>query len=999
MYYNSIMSSFKPMKTDKLLEKKIKWKGGLSRQLALKPPKFMNRGYLTEEQLNSFIDDATDYPELFRPYLDDTLLDWTDKTKAKWTQSQLLKTITNIANEFMEDEDTIEERDAYEGKGGRSRETSSKRFPVSADSFRKIGGKKSVKIIGAKQLATRATKKEVIAEEGATYDRYEGEHFSTTQSYRNIGGRMVLQHYQGERPATHMNIGYDTNLVVKLGDQREMTQQIHLEGATDAPYPIFDNRWAEEAEELEEGYVVNAPKKQGDPLWFQTHSGKEWNTPEGIGYGYWSRNLGIREPEEVAPIRDKYTGGEFRDYPREGKAKYTAHNFNKVINKTTGALQGGDAEYWEHYLERGAPINYALGKDSIPIKYAKGTYVENVMKGDLYDTNDDSYYTPTTGNHMWGGQNPKRQGKVHMKQEVFEGLNYKTYRVPVKGETREIYEGGEGIFKYRGFSGKEVVIRGIEDLKKLNLTQLKHIAKIQGIPVEDLEMDVGGVGGGGNKRLFTTSASGRSGGQPHLFARSMKVWEENTKTGEWEMKKKIIKSGQLDKFTKEGGQRRQYRKTALDKEEIIDMIMKGGTKPLKKYVVPKGWVEGAVEQNLEDEGAEYGGALGEAVIENEMEGEVGKEERDLILAEHATETDAPIDPNAPPPEKEEEGLVDIQGEDSDDEFDPIDDSEVINDVILDNHDPNKIIAHETDIDHLIGATGIIRDAIENRVAEDIEQQTYKKRKPRVAVEQKTPRATDRTLMGFEDRPNYPKPDKVEDTRTNYRIKKPLMVGKKSSVNPSIWSQEMNDGQIILQDSYSGFHIPESISGQQIKQYQDKSYIGGANIKRDTKIKKPIDTGSISTAPLPRFDWKLEQPKQAPFKGTKYNMSVEGIQKTKEYSDYMSSNRETPFKGTRWNAKPTHHYSQGRTRTTEYSDYMSAKTLLKRPEHIFYDEHTIGSMIEKEGRYKWAKRGADSFSKIDTGANPASTSLMELVEDLSQIGDPFSMTEPDMEDID
>ena len=73
--------------------------------------------------------------------------------------------------------------------------------------------------------------------------------------------------------------------------------------------------------------------------------------------------------------------------------------------------------------------------------------------------------------------------------------------------------------------------------------------------------------------------------------------------------------------------------------------------------------------------------------------------------------------------------------------------------------------------------------------------------------------------------------------------------------------------------------------------------------------------------------------------------------------------------------------------------------MKRPEHIYYDEHTIGSMIEKEGRYKWAKRGADSFSNIDTGANPASTSLMELVEDLSQIGDPFSMTEPDMEDID
>ena len=947
------------MKTDKLLEKKIKWKGGLSRQLALKPPKFMNRGYLTEEQLNSFIDDATDYPELFRPYLDDTLLDWTDKTKAKWTQSQLLKTITNIANEFMEDEDTIEERDAYEGKGGRSRETSSKRFPVSADSFRKIGGKKSVKIIGAKQLATRATKKEVIAEEGATYDYFNNAvatHFSTTQSYRNRGGGMVLQHHNRELPITHMNIGYDTNVVVKLGDLRDMTQQPHIEEATDAPYPIFDNRWAEEAEELEEG---------GDQLWFKTHSGKEWNTPEGIGYGYWSRNLGIREPEEVAPIRDKYTGGEFRDYPREGKAKYTAHNFNKVINKTTGALQGGDAEYWEHYLERGAPINYALGKDSIPIKYAKGTYVENVMKGDLYDTNDDSYYTPTTGNHMWGGQNPKRQGKVHMKQEVFEGLNYKTYRVPVKGETRERYEGGEGIFKYRGFSGKEVVIRGIEDLKKLNLTQLKHIAKIQGIPVEDLEMDVGGVGGGGNKRLFTTSASGRSGGQPHLFARSMKVWEENTKTGEWEMKKKIIKSGQLDKFTKEGGQRRQYRKTALDKEEIIDMIMKGGTKPLKKYVVPKGWVEGAVEQNLEDEGAEYGGALGEAVIENEMEGEVGKEERDLVLAEHATETDAPIDPNAPMVIPDEE-LVDIQGDDSDDEFDPIDDSEVINDVILDNHDPNKIIAHETEIDHLIGATGIIRDAIENRVAEDIDTRTYKKRKPRVAVEQKTPRALESSLANiiFEDRTNYPKPDKVEDTRTNYRIKKPLMVGKKSSVNPSIWSQEMNDGQIILQDSYSGFHIPESISGQQIKQYQDKSYIGGANIKRDTKIKKPIDTGSISTAPLPRFDWKLEQPKQAPFKGTKYNRTAEGVK-----------------------------------RTTDFREYTNAKTLLKRPEHIYYDEHTIGSMIEKEGRYKWAKRGADSFSKIDTGANPASTSLMELVEDLSQIGDPFSMTEPDMEDID
>jgi hypothetical protein len=76
------------------------WRGGLSRKLAKNPPKFMNRGYLTEEQLNSFIDDATDYPDLFRKELEETLLDWTDAEKAKWTQFQLLATISNIAMDF-----------------------------------------------------------------------------------------------------------------------------------------------------------------------------------------------------------------------------------------------------------------------------------------------------------------------------------------------------------------------------------------------------------------------------------------------------------------------------------------------------------------------------------------------------------------------------------------------------------------------------------------------------------------------------------------------------------------------------------------------------------------------------------------------------------------------------------------------------------------------------------------------------------------------------------
>ena len=582
MYYNTIMPPKpKEKKAKKAKSAKEEWRGGLSRKLAKKPPKFMNRGYLTEAQLNSFIDDATDYPDLFRKELEETLLDWTDAEKAKWTQHQLLATISNIAMDFEEDEDLDQLRKEYKGKkGGRSRETSAKRFPVSADSFRKIGGKSSVKIIGAKQLATRATKKEVIEEEGATYDRFEGYHFSTTKSYGDRGGRMVLQQHKRELPTTHMNIGYDSNIVVKLGDQREMTQQPHIEGATDEPYPRFDNRWAEEAEELE---TVGA-----------TGGGSS---------------------------RVKYTGGEFRDYPREGKAKYTAHNFNKVINKTTGALQGGDDEYWEHYEASGAPTNYAIGKDSVPIKYTKGAYLENVMKGDLFDsTTTAGYYTPPTGNHMWGGQNPKRQPQIHMKQEVYEGINYKKYRVPVKGEKREKYEGGEGIHRYRGFAGKEVIIRGKEDLEKLNLTQLKHIAKVQGIPVEDIEMDTGGVGGGGNKRLITTgvrTAQGRYKGLPHKYSKSMEVWEENPKTGEWGMKKKIIKSGQLDKFTKEGGQRRQYRTTELDREDIIDMILKGGQKPLKKYVVPKGWVEDAIDQNLEDEGAEYGGALGEAVVANE----------------------------------------------------------------------------------------------------------------------------------------------------------------------------------------------------------------------------------------------------------------------------------------------------------------------------------------------------------------------------------------------
>ena len=792
------------------------WRGGLSRKLAKNPPKFMNRGYLTEEQLNSFIDDATDYPDLFRKELEETLLDWTDAEKAKWTQFQLLATISNIAMDFEEDEDLDQLRKEYKGKkGGRSRETSAKRFPVSADRFRKIGGKSSVKIIGAKQLATRATKKEVIAEEGATYD------------YDPLGA-----------VATHMNIGYDSNIVVKLGDQREMTQQPHIEDATDAPYPRFDNRWAEEAEEVE--------------------------TVGATGGG---------------SARIKYTGGEFRDYPREGKAKYTAHNI--MLNP-----------------------NYAIGKDSVPIKYTKGAYVDTTGIGDLFaSTTTAGYYTPPTGNHMWGGQNPKRQPQIHMKQEVYEGMNYKKYRVPVKGEKREKYEGGEGIHRYRGFAGKEVIIRGKEDLEKLNLTQLKHIAKVQGIPVEDIEMDTGGVGGGGNKRLVTTgvrTAQGRYKGLPHKYSKSMEVWEENPKTGEWGMKKRIIKSGQLDKFTKEGGQRRQYRTTELDREDIIDMILKGGQKPLKKYVVPKGWVEDAIDQNLEDEGAEYGGALGEAVIANEMEEETG----DTEVAEQGDDAPPQIE------ELAEEELLDIQGDDSDEEFDPIDDSEVINDVILDNHDPNKIIAHEIDIDHLIGATGIIRDAIEtreynleNKVA--LEQRTYKKRRAIGASRSlgRTPRALESRLAIIEDRPSYDKPA-LEDTRTNYKLKKPLMVGKKSSVNPSIWSQQMNDGRILLQDSYSGFHIPERISGQQIKQYQDKSYIGGANIKRDTQIKKPIDTGSISTAPLPRYDWmrSTAQPKQATFKGTKYNMSAEGVK-----------------------------------RTTEYSDYMSATTLLKRPEHIFYDD--------------------------------------------------------------
>ena len=931
MYYNTIMPPKKEKKEKKDKVVKDEWKGGLSRKLAKKPPKFMNRGYLTKTQMKSFIDDATDYPEIFRDYLDDTLLDWTDAEKAEWTQANMLKTISKIANDFMEDEDMDAEREEYDGKGGRSRETSSKRFPVSADSFRKIGGKSSVKIIGAQQLATRGQRNELVEGLGASYKYFEN------------------------AVATHMNRGYDDDVVVKLGDQREMSQQTHIEGSTDAPYPIFDNRWAEEAEELEEGYVVNAPKKQGDPLWFKTHSGKEWNTPEGIGEGYWSRNLGIREPEEVAPTRDKYTGGEFRDYPREGKAKYISHSFNKITTKTKG-----DDEYWEHYEEgKKTPNNYSVGKGGTePIKYASGKelnlgiprplvkgeeWVGGVGYGDLYDINEDSYYIPTTGNHMWGGQNPKKQEKVHMKQAVYEGMNYKTYRVPVKGETREKYEGGEGIFKYRGFSGKEVDIRGIEDLKKLNLTQLKHIAKIQGIPVEDIEMDTGGVGGGGNKRLITTSASGRSGGIPHKFAMSMKVWEENTKTGEWEMKKKIIKSGQLDKFTKEGGQRRQYRKTALDKEEIIDMIMKGGTKPLKKYVVPKGWVEGA-EYNLEDEGAEYGGALGETALASETY-EVGKGERELIIKEHATEADAPIDPNAPMVIPEDD-LLDIQDDDSDDEYDAIDDSEVISDVLLDNQDPNKIIAHETDIDHLIGATGMIKDAINKRDFnirhnEVIEPQTYKKSARGEQGDKKTPRELESSLANiiFEDRPNYPKHE-LEDTRTNYRIRKPLIVGKKSSVNPSVWSQQMRDGHYILEDSYSGFHIPERISGTQIERWKDKSYIGGANIKRDTKIKKPIDTGSISTAPLPRYDWKEAEDKQAPFKGKKWDRTAEGVK-----------------------------------RNTEYSDYMSAKTLLKRPEHIFYDKDSIENMIEKTGNYKWVKGEGVEGEKT----NWATNSLWELAE--------------------
>jgi hypothetical protein len=981
----------KKEKKDKVV--KDEWKGGLSRKLAKNPPKFMNRGYLTKAQMKSFINDATDYPELFRDYLEDTLLDWTDAEKAEWTQAKMMKTISNIAKDFMEDEDMDEEREEYEGKGGRSRETSSKRFPVSADSFKKIGGKKSVKIIGAKQLATRGQRNELVEGLGASYNYFEN------------------------AVATHMNLGYDTNLVVKLGDQREMSQQTHIEDATDAPYPIFDNRWAEEAEELEEGYVVNAPKKQGDPLWFQTHSGKEWNTPEGIGEGYWSRNLGIREPEEVAPIRDKYTGGEFRDYPREGKAKYTSHNFNKVITKTTGALQGGDDEYWEHYEEgKKTPANYSVLKGgSMPIKYTKGgeAWVGGVGYGDLYETNYDSSYIPTTGNHMWGGQNPKKQEKVHMKQAVFEGINYKSYRVPIKVEIRnKAWEKGSTAeqiapptHKYRGFPGKEVDIRSIEDLQELNLTQLKHIAKVQGIPVEDIEMNTGGVAGGGNKRLFTTGvkAQGRYKGLPHKYSRSMEVWEAD-KNGKWVMKKKIIKSGQMDTYTKEGGQRRKYRTTALDKEEIIDMIMKGGQKPLKKYVVPKGWVEEAVEENLEDESAEYGGALGETALASETY-EVGKEEREAIIKEHATEADAPIDPNAPMVIPEED-LLDIQGDDSDEEFDAIDDSEVISDVLLDNHEPNKIIAHETELDHLIGATGMIKEAIDTRDFnirhnQVIEQQTYKKSARGAQGERKTPRALESSLANivFEDRPNYDKP-LLEDTRTNYRIRKPLIVGKKSAVNPSVWSQQMIDGHYILEDSYSGFHIPERISGTQIERWKDKSYIGGGNIKNTRDFKKelkkrvkPIDTGSISTlhtlASFPRYDWKEAGDKQAPFKGTKYNMSVEGIQKTKEYSDYMSAfvveaTRETPFKGTRWHGKPTHHYSQGRTRTTDYSDYLSAKTLLKRPEHIFYDKESIGTHLEREQKMKWIKGEGHHFPHSDDIHNWATSSLWELAEDKKYI---------------